>query len=234
MIEQILETLKFLVANPAIAAFFVVIVLIVYLLRKRSFQSVLTRQSELYRSGWVTPAGKVTRVHETGGGEDTILVMRPPRRQSMAAVWSLLFFGACAAFMWFVQLSNQSEQTAKNWFGFAIASAFSVMAIFLFATSFSRIHVSAVDIVQYRLLRRSRKFLLKEISAVELAGKSPSSGVKLVFFDGRHVRLPANYEGYAEVLDNIQRAHPSLPKLLAMGRIRDMAIEKRKKHRNTR
>lgn len=219
MIEQVIETFRYLLANPAIAGIALAIAMAMYWLRSRLFRRVLTKQAQANISGWTTPAIPSTRRHETGLGTEAILVMRPPRRLLKVAFWTLLFFGGGAAFYWFVVLPNPDEHTAKNWLTFAIMCVFSSLAVVLVIASFTRIRVSADDLVLHRLLRRPKRFALNEISSVELAGKNPATGVKLIFLDGGQVKLLASYEGYSQVLTKIQSAHADLPRFLAMGRL---------------
>ncbi len=231
MIEQFTEILTFLLENQGIAAISLAIALAMYWVKKRLFQSVLTRQAEANRSGWSIPAQASTRRHETGIGTQAILVMRPPRRQLKVACWTGLFFGGGAAFLWFGVLPDPSEQTTKNWLSFAIMCSLSIMALFLFVDTFKRIHVSADDIVLRRFLRRPKRFAITDISSVEPAAKNPAIGVKLHFLDGRHIKILASYEGYAQVLSTIKHAHPDLQKFLMMGRLMDSANLRRKNQR---
>lgn len=230
--EQLIEAFRYLLANPALAGISLIIALAMYWLKVSLLRRALAKQSQASRSGWTTPAITSSRRHDTGIGTETILIMRPPRRMLNSAFWGLLFFGGGALFYWFVVLPNPEEQTAENWRTFATTCVFSSMGIVILVFALTRIHVSSVDIVLHRPFRRPRRFALKEISSVELIGKSTATGVKLNFLDGSQIKLFANYEGYAHVLRKIQSAHADLPRLLAMGSMIDSVnartIDKRK------
>lgn len=233
MIEQVIETFRYLLANPTFAGIALIIAIALYWFQRRLFRRVLHKQAQANRSGWTTPAITSHRRHQTGIGTETILVMRPPRRLLKVAFWTLLFFGGGAAFFWFVVLPKPEEHTVKNWLTFAIMCAFSSLALVLAFTAFTRIRVSADDLVLHRLFRRPKRFALKEISSVELGGKNPATGVKLFFLGGDQIKLLASYEGYAQVLQQIQSAHADLPRILAMGRLIDSANARTMSKRKT-
>ena len=234
MFEPVVDVLRFLLDNPIIAVVIISVVVISNWLQVHFLAHFLHRaaekNAEAKRAGWTTPAGRSERRHDTGIGTQAILVMRRPHRYIYIAVWTLILFGGCAAYYWQVVLAEPSEQTTKNWLIFVISLVFSTLAVALFAAACTSVHVSVDDIVLRRLFRRPERFSLKEISSVEAVGKDPATGVRLILFDGRSVKLLAGFEGYSQVLKKIHNAHPDLLRLLTIGRIADAVAARRTRH----
>lgn len=226
--ENVIGTLKFLVENPGIAVFAVVFALFLYWLQSRMFRRILTKQAELDRSGWTTAAKTATRRHDTGVGTQKVLVMRPERGHLSVAIWGFFLFGGGVLVSWFLILPDPDEPIMKKVFVFGFFCVATMGSILLFVRAFTRIRVSSQDIIRHRVFRRPERFALSEISKAEQAAKNPAMGVKLSFPDGRTLKLMASYEGYAQVLNSIQTAHPDLPRLLMLGRMVDSAIARKK------
>lgn len=224
MVEDVLGALRFLIANPAIAMGVIAFAIGMSWVQIRILRRSLKAQVEENRSGWVAPAGRASRQHETGVGKEAILVMRLPRRQVKIAFWIVLFFGGGAVVTWLGKPWEPGAMPAKTLFSFVGAGVFVLLSVVPLVASRTRIEVSATDIVQRRFLRRPRRFVLGEIAEVSLARKNPAAGVTLRFADGRRLDLLAHFEGYAQVLQSIQKAHPDLPKLLLMGRMVDASL----------
>ncbi|MEM7470064.1 MAG: hypothetical protein AAF340_01845 [Pseudomonadota bacterium] len=106
---------------------------------------------------------------------------------------------------------------------------FALAAIYLFVTTLTRIEVSQDEIVLRRLFRGKRRFLLSSVLKAKLAGKNPATGIKLIFSDGKQLKLLSSYTGYASAVAKIQGTHPDVPRLLMLGRMVNSIAEKAQK-----
>lgn len=217
-IENVMSLIGIL-ANPAVLIVVLCWVGIVYAINRRLLPRIRKRRAALATRGWSTGAARVLRQHASGVGSEDVRVMRLPRRNLWVAVFSLLLFGGCAVYFWLVILPDPTERTSQTWLSFGIACAFSGVALWRAQESFNRIEVSTDAIVYQRLWRRPEQFALSSIVGAKPVSQNPARGVILLFSDNRSLRLLATYEGYAEILGQLQGKHVELEQLLQMGRL---------------
>lgn len=216
--QNVISGLKIIVSSPLLLALIVLIYGASAWLHNRIFKRSIRAHNLSSLKGWETPAAYKDKRHETGIGKTSVLVMKPARRMISIAFWSLLFWGAGAAFFWYAVLPDPTEQTFKNWAVFVGMCLFCALSLFLFAMSLMRIEVTDSEIKQRRFMRRPRVFLLSSISAVAPVNLNPALGLVLTFSDGRKLRLLASFRGYGEMLEKIRPAHPQLSGFIAIGK----------------
>lgn len=222
------EAVAFVFAHPGWLAFVIVFAWFSYWVHARLFRRIARKQSQAAFVGWQTQATVAARTHETGIGSHDVLIMKPPRRNIWIALWTLAFFGGGAVFFWRVVLPDPVEQTFENWLVFSLMCAFSALAVFLLASTRTRIELSPDAIVHRRLLSRQCRYPLGAITGAEFAGKNPATGITLLFSDDRKLRLLASNEGYLDVVQRLQKAHPDIPRLIAMGRMMHSVMERQR------
>ncbi|MEO9824840.1 MAG: hypothetical protein ABJF50_10545 [Paracoccaceae bacterium] len=218
-IENLKTTWGILISNPLILILSIGFVLLVYRLQGRFERRAEKAQKADQLAGWTADTTTVKRPHETGVGSQDVLVLKPTRHILKVAFLTLAFFGGGAVFFALVVLPNPVERTFENIMGFVIMCAFSIGALFLLGTYFTRFDVTENEIVHRRLLRRRQRYPLSTLVAVKPAGKNPTLGIKLTFADGRELALWARFQGYAAMLSKLKHVHPDFLHQLALGRM---------------
>lgn len=150
-------------------------------------------------AGWKVD-GKVDSAHR--------LVMRPTKMRTVS-LWTLAFFGSGAVFLGLVELPK-ADVEGKTWFAFVATCVFSVMSIWLFLMSFTRITFDGEVFTQQGPIVKTLARRLDQLSSVRPISKTMAGGVYLYFGDHDRIRVTANMSGYRQLLEVLTQHDPKL------------------------
>lgn len=208
--ESQVQALQFLWQNPSVLLLALVLLVPLYWVQGKFVRRATKNAHRARFGGLGRPATQAKRIHDIGIGVQTVLVLKPVKSGVVGVLFAMGFFGALAAFMGLVVLQEDEGQTTENYFAFAIGIGFVLLALWTLLGLFARIELDDYQITHKRLFRRKRIFRTTDIAAVEKFGKVLGAGVVLVFEDGRKLKIPANFAGYAQALKFLWTAHPSV------------------------
>lgn len=172
-----------------------------------------------YKWIWIARASRTSVENSYAGwridgtvDEAQRLVMRPLKLRSIA-LWNLAFFGSGAVFFAFAVLPNKGL-SLENMFAFGAASVFSVLAVWLFFMSFTKITFDGEVFTRTGPATRAMVGRMDQLDDIRPIRKTIANGVYLHFRGAGWMRVAAYMSGYGQLVQLLMQDQPKMRMLV--------------------